>query len=885
MAADLGDLSTLDMGTWPAGDGLAMESARARLEQKLFGRADPARLGRYELLGPIADGGMGSVYAAYDPELDRRVALKVVHPCRHRDEYAHERVRREARALARLDHPNVVDVHDVVGSAGETVIVMELVAGRTLASWSAESARSWREVLAAYVQAAEGLAAAHSLNIVHRDFKPTNAIIGPDGRVRVLDFGLARLVTGDAGDAPPTTASAPMPGPAHATELTHSGMVLGTLAYAAPEQLAGAEITPACDQFSFCVALHTALEGVPPFTGDAIDQRIASIRAGRPFLARDNRRIPAWLRAAVRRGLEADPAARHASMDALLAELRRPRGWTRWRWPALASALVLTTALVTHALQPWTTRKPGLACDGGAAELARVWEPGRRAAITARLAGIAAPYAREATARVVSELDERLRGWSAAHRTTCRAHRTGRVSDVLFDRAMLCLGHQLDEFRATVALLEKVGASGLAGAVKAIGELPAADACANGARLMAEPNPPGGPEHRARVARARALLSGAAAERRAGRIKEAATLVEQARRDAELSRYPPVLAEALLEHGRTLIAAGELASAAPVLRESMELALAHDLKRLAVEAAARKIYAEAAESGDVAHLRGEIPYAESISRSLSADHFARPLLLASIGAAYLAGGRPGDARPYFDLARIAVDGAKNVDLELLDVYHGLAILAVDPEERERLARRFWWRWKEALGERHPDALEARVSYAVLRADAAAARAQIDPACDGYRQSHPDLLVPYADCERVRAFLADEMGDRPAARAAYQAVIDAAKDASDEDLRLWGKLAAGELAILSGRPRHALPDLAVVIEARGQATRWWERKDALEAELATGRALAAHGHRAAATRHFEAAATGYARIVVINASIEYRLRLERAQRERNAHSPR
>ena len=880
MGANLGDLSTLDMGIWPGGGHVAMEAARARLEQKLFGRTGgPVRLGRYELRGPIADGGMGIVYDAWDPELERRVALKVVRPGRHQDQRVHERVRREARALARLDHRNVVDLHDVISAAGETVIVMEHVAGQTLSLWSAEAKRSWSEVLAAYVQAAEGLAAAHSLGIVHRDFKPTNAIIGQDGRVRVLDFGLARLLTGD------DTAIASAPSPEQGTQLTQTGLVVGTLAYAAPEQLAGAEITAACDQFSFCVALHTALEGVAPFTGDAIDERIASIHSDLPCLAPNDRRIPDWLRAAVRRGLSPDPAARHTSMDALLAELRRPRGWNRWRMPALVGGLVLIAvlAMATCGLQSWTAESARQECDGGAAEIAQVWGPGEEAAIAARLAGIAAPYAPEATDRIVSEFDERLRGWRRAHRTTCRAHRSGQVSDLLFERSMLCLGGQLDQLRATLAVVGQVDASGLAGVVKAIAGLPVADGCADHAQLLAEPNLPGAPDLRARVVRARALLGGAAAERRAGRAREAARLVERAVGEADLSRYPPVQAELLLERGRVLMAAGEIASAAPVLREAMELALAHDLDRLAVEAAARKIFAEAAETGDVAKLAAEIPYVESMSRSLQGDRFVRPFLLGNIGAAYLAAARPADAREYFDLARIATQGVENVDLELLNIDHGLAIVTADPAEREQLARRFWLRLATALGERHPDALQARVSYAVLSADAATARALISPACSGYRESHPDLAVAYADCERVRAFLADELGEGPAAQEAYQAVIDVARDARDEQLSLWRKLAAGELAILRGRPRDALPELAEVIEARGRSGRWWERKDALEAELAAGAALEALGDRAAAVRHFETAARGYAEIVLVNPAIEYRLRLARAQRRRDALS--
>lgn len=177
----------------PVRDELKLALAREAAERRLFGAAAPAKIGRFALLGEHAAGGMGVVYTAYDPQLDRRVALKLLNPVALRSPAIRERLLTEARALARLDHPNVVPIHDVVVIEGQFVLVMEWVEGRTLASWEAAAPRSWREYVDAYLGAGRGLAAAHALGLVHRDFKPANAIIGEDRRVRILDFGLARF--------------------------------------------------------------------------------------------------------------------------------------------------------------------------------------------------------------------------------------------------------------------------------------------------------------------------------------------------------------------------------------------------------------------------------------------------------------------------------------------------------------------------------------------------------------------------------------------------------------------------------------------------------------------------------------------------------------------
>lgn len=329
------------LGSPPGVDPIAMEQSRARAESKLFGGSAPPKIGRYEIIGTIGCGGMGMVYRAHDPQLQRNVALKILHPQRSHDPRAQQRMILEARALAKLDHPNVVKVHDAMIEVQQVIVVMELLEGETLESWQAAPSRSCREITAVYAQAGDGLAAAHRLGVVHRDFKPSNAIIDANGRVRVVDFGLAQLLESKAEQLPST-------GERARPELTATGDVIGTLAYASPEQLAGRKVTAASDQFSFCVALHLAIEGVSPFTGFDLDERRASIERA-PALATDGRRLPAWIRALIARGLAPDPSDRFPGMIDVVRELRRTRGWRRWRFPVLG-VIALGSAI---AATPW----------------------------------------------------------------------------------------------------------------------------------------------------------------------------------------------------------------------------------------------------------------------------------------------------------------------------------------------------------------------------------------------------------------------------------------------------------------------------------------------------------------------------------------------------
>jgi serine/threonine protein kinase len=300
------------------------------------------RVGRYLVLSALGAGGMGVVFAAYDPQLDRKVALKLLRAgVTYNTKDARTRLRREAQAIAQLSHPNVVGVYDVgTTEDGDLYIAMEFVEGDTLTSWLKKYPRTWREIVDVFLQAARGLLAAHSVGLLHRDFKPDNVLVGGDGRVRVTDFGLARSVITPEDAARPS--GAPTSGAsALNVELTATGMVLGTPRYMAPEQLTGPDIDARADQFSFCVALYEALYGRHPLPGATSVAMLEKHEKAAP--PPEGAKVPSAVGRAVMTGLERDRAKRFPTMGALIAGLvPAPR-----RSPARYAAVALAGILVT----------------------------------------------------------------------------------------------------------------------------------------------------------------------------------------------------------------------------------------------------------------------------------------------------------------------------------------------------------------------------------------------------------------------------------------------------------------------------------------------------------------------------------------------------------
>jgi serine/threonine protein kinase/tetratricopeptide (TPR) repeat protein len=386
----------------------AREDMRARVAARLFESPRARRIGRFEVEDFVGAGGMGSVYVARDPTLARRVAIKLLHAGLVGDstDGEHERILREGHALARLSHPNVVQVHEVGAHEGRVFLAMEYVEGESLRDWQGRGARPWREVVRTYCQAAAGLVAAHRAGLVHRDFKPSNAIVGADGRVRVADFGLARAAGPPSADPHGTTGS---PGSALDDSLTRSGTILGTPAYMAPEQLAGTDVGAAADQWSFCVALWEALYLDRPYEAGEIRLGVEYLQ---PRLKRS--RGPKALRLVLRRGLAAKASDRWPSMQALHDRLQaviRPRR----AWQLVSIAAVVGVGAAVAARDESVDQ-----CPAPLDAIAPHWDPQRRPEVEAALQRSAPEIARSAFASTMDDLDGYRLKWLQAQVESCR---------------------------------------------------------------------------------------------------------------------------------------------------------------------------------------------------------------------------------------------------------------------------------------------------------------------------------------------------------------------------------------------------------------------------------------------------------------------------------
>jgi tRNA A-37 threonylcarbamoyl transferase component Bud32 len=298
------------------------------------------KIGRYRLLEPIGAGGMGVVYAARDPELDRKVAVKVMRSDRRRnDEELRPRLLREAHAMARLSHPNVITVYDVGTFEGSVFIAMEFVDGGTLSSWIMDR-RPWRTVIDVFERAGRGLEAAHQAGLVHRDFKPDNVLVGRDGRVRVTDFGLARLAGEVVSDSGELTVASPL-----RLSLTGTGALLGTPAYMAPEQMRGESTDARADVFSFSVALYEALYGERPYVGSTLAALCDAVAHSQVSDAPAGSHVPSAVRRVLLVGLKALPEERYSTMGALLEALKAATRPPRRRPLYLAGAGLVLAAV------------------------------------------------------------------------------------------------------------------------------------------------------------------------------------------------------------------------------------------------------------------------------------------------------------------------------------------------------------------------------------------------------------------------------------------------------------------------------------------------------------------------------------------------------------
>jgi serine/threonine-protein kinase len=673
-----------------------------------FRRGD--KLHRFIVLELLGQGGMGSVVSAYDPDLDRKVAIKVLRADIIDEGSAgrgQQRLLREAQAMAKLSHPNVVTVHEV-GTVGDRVFVaMEFIDGQTLRSWLKEKPRAWREVVEVFVQAGRGLAAAHAAALVHRDFKPDNAMVRKDGRVCVMDFGLASasaMVAPEDGSSEGAGAGLAARTPLSVT-LTQAGALLGTPTYMAPEQHERKHVDARADQFSFCVALYEGLWGERPFEGTDYTQLLCNVTQGKMRPPPAESPVPGWVRDAVLRGLSVDPERRFPSMEALLQALATDPGAAQRRRLRVGAKVAVAVLSTVAALGLSRSAETHL-CEGMQGELAGVWDDSTKGAVQKAFVETRRPYALDTYARVARLLDAYAAGWIAMRTEACEAtHKRHEQSEHLFDLRIQCLNRRRSQMAALTALFAKgPDLEALEKAVDAAAGLTPVAGCADVAALAAAVPLPEDPVVRAKVEALRRRLDEAETLEKAGKYQAGLSIAKAVAEETQPISYPPIQAESLYLLGCLQEDAGDAKAAEATLGPAVQrAALAKDdglLARIWIELV--WILGAQGRAGEVLAL-GRV--AEAAAARAGDQGSLRAQLFRGLGRAYGMQGKPAEARSYYERALSFWEGAHGPEHPIVGrALSNLGSALVD-EGKLSLARSHFERalaiTEKAVGPQHP----------------------------------------------------------------------------------------------------------------------------------------------------------------------------------------
>ena len=514
-------------------DRLLLELARAPAVEPAERGHVPSRTiidGSYRVVRRLGAGGMGVVYLTEDLDLGRAVAIKLTTGGTSVRQL--ERMWREARMMARLSHPNVVSVYEVGAFRGLLFIAMEYLDGGTVREWLAHKERRWSEIVDVFLGAGRGLAAAHAVGVIHRDFKPDNVLISADGWARVADFGLAQPLD-DEGSVSEAEENATN------DLLTRTGSIVGTPAYMAPEQWRGEPVDARADQFSFCAALFEALYGERPFAGAKVDALRDAICEGRVREPQRGREVPARLQRILRRGLSADREDRYPSIEELLEDLAA-RPWSRWWLVGGGVLLLATSAAVSAAMQ----REP--LCEGGEDQLTRQWSAETRDEVRAALSGLGKAFAADAFERVDAPLAEYAAQWDAAFLTACEArHIRDELSPQLYDQQIACLDPRRKAFGDLVQRLRQPDEALALQAPVDVARLAPIEPCTNLEALRSLDALPEDPEARREVMRLTQALRDFDFEGNAT-VDDLRREIEELVAEAEATGYRPLIARAKL---------------------------------------------------------------------------------------------------------------------------------------------------------------------------------------------------------------------------------------------------------------------------------------------------------------------------------------------------
>ncbi len=801
--------------------GLGDEAIRQRIAGRLFGEATAVvRIGRFRILDIIGAGGMGVVYAAHDDELDRRVAVKLIHRLAlGEDDAERRRLRREARALARLSHPNVVHVYDAGFHEDALYIVMELVDGVTLRRWLQTEARPWEDILARFVEAGRGLVAAHEAGIVHRDFKPANALLGADGRVRVVDFGLARGTDAETEPDQRGRAARARGASASASELTTritgTGRLTGTPAYMSPEQHRGGEVDPRSDQFSFCVALYEALYGERPFSVDQVRScsreraRVGSERRRRPSGA------PPWVHSILLRGLQLERASRYPTMHELLDALTRTPALRRRRVSFAAAGLAVAALVAMTA----SLSKRERACAPPESILEGVWDEPTRAEVRAAFERSGLRYAERSWGTLRAALDDYADRWSSSWRDACEDRRSRADADARrYERSVACLRRRVRSLDMLTQTLRDADAGVVERAAALPSSLPPLAACSDVSYLGGRARPLT-PEGERRVDEAHSLIDQAEQHRVSARPRDASPLIERAEEIARALEHDALSAEVGLVAGNVRATLGSLAEAAVTLERAYKTAdlagldrergeIASALARVMVDrnkfddaswwvnqasSAVERAGATPVDRGRVAGISGLIATRTGeLARAEELLHEQVAVFEREFGEDHLE-----TVTAYLQLANLFADQGRSDD--------AIALYEIVRRRRARL-----------LGAQHPSVASALFNLALLLQETGAlaeARAKLERVLEIRRESlGPEHLTVGSTLFLVAQLDASEARLDAAARTAEQArvIFDLQPDRA-LDNRVYNLVLLGEIYGELDRPRDQIEVYAALIE--------------------------------------------------------------------------
>ncbi len=757
------------------------------------GRLDHGDLvGRYVILSRLGAGAMGVVYAAYDPQLDRKIALKLMLPspgAPPRSERDRLRLLREAQALAKLNHPNVVSIHDVGALEDRIWIAMEFVDGVTLGEWATQRPRPWPEVLDVMHRAGRGLRAAHAAGILHRDFKPDNVMVDRDGRVRVMDFGLARA---DPNDSESTDSSGDSPDlEPHSLDqvLTQAGVLVGTPAYMAPEQFEGARLSAAADQFAFSVTLWELLYGERPFSGETIPELADAVLSGRIDAPAHAGRVPGWLRRVCEQGLSTSPQQRHASLDALLAALGTERRRVKLRRGLLA---VGALAIVGLGIEGYRTHRRTRAIEdcelAGQQRVETLWNNDAREQVQASLQGTGVSFAESTIDRVLPSLDATAERLRHEHAEVCVIEKVhADWAPDLLERGHWCLDERELDLYATIDALHHADARIAQRAIIASSTLVHRTSCTDATSLERRGLPPvrgrdAIPSVLERFSLARAALL---FEDRTRASAEADAALEA----AQALEWSPLVARALVYQGRAQRLETEYEQSARSLRDAYLMAAEAGATEIAAEAAVQAAITIGAKQHrhDAGLLWGRLAEMELSRLDLPDDDLRWASLWSTTAIVHRTHGEIEQSQALNERAlalRMSVLGPEHIDVaaSLNNLAATVAELG-DLTRSSDLSLRALAIVEKAFGPDHPRvamALSNLAAAATVRGDLEQAESLSARALAIWEASlgpeHPNVAVMLFNM----AVLEGDRGDTPKAEALFRRALAIQRSALGED---------------------------------------------------------------------------------------------------------